>query len=164
MGVHRLQLSSWRGAILIVTKNQAELRYWLCNRIGLVPTPNMVCIGIIGADETIKGVVGFDGFNGASVQMHSAGEGNWITRDLLWACFDYPFRVCELNMVIGLVPSGNERAVRFNEHVGFKKAYVLEGAHPDGSLVLMTMTRQECRYLDRKRHGQKIYSSSARES
>jgi hypothetical protein len=107
-------------------------------------------------------VVGYDNFNGSSVMMHSAGEGHWLTPDMLWAAFDYPFNVCQANMVIGLVPSGNTAALRFNKHIGFKTELILEGAHPDGSLVLMTMRRGECRYLTRrKRHGQEVQSTES---
>jgi hypothetical protein len=107
--------------------------------------------------------VGFDQFNGASIMMHSAGEGNWLTRDLLWAAFDYPFNICQANMVIGLVPSGNAQAIRFNTHIGFKTELKLDGAHPDGALVMMIMRRQECRFLTprRTRHGQEIQSTAA---
>ena len=146
---------------MIVTDGQAQLREWLCERIGLVPTRDLVCIGRLGT-KGLVGVVGFDQFNGASAMMHSAGEGNWLSRDMLYACFDYPFRVCGVNMVIGLVPSGNTQALRFNKHIGFKTELVLDGAHPDGSLVLMTMRRGECRYLTRNRpNGQEISSPAS---
>jgi len=134
---------------MVTTMNQPHLKEWLCDRIGLIPTPDLVCIGNYLNDK-LRGVVGYDGYNGASIQMHVAGEGNWFTKDMLYASFDYPFNACDVNMVIGLVPSGNTEAIRFNTHIGFKTAYTLEGAHPDGALILMTMTKQECRYLKQK--------------
>lgn len=136
------------------------MKRWLCERIGLVATENIQTIGV-ESGGIIRGVVGFDNYNGASVQMHVAGEPGWLTRDLLWATFDYAFRVLGVNMVIGLVPSGNREAIRFNTHLGFRTALTLEGAHPDGSLILMTMTLGECRYLNRKRHGQEIRTPQA---
>ena len=131
----------------ISTKHQDILATWMCNRIGLAPTAQLQCIGRLNAAGAIMGVVGFDGYNGASVMMHCAGEGNWLSRSMLWAIFDYPFRLMQCNVVIGLVPSGNHAALRLNKHVGFKLATVLEGAHPDGALLLLTMRRDECRYL-----------------
>lgn len=85
--------------------------------------------------------------------MHVAGEPGWLTRDLIRCTFDYAFEVCKVNMIIGLVPSGNKDAIRFNTHLGFSTVTKLVGAHPDGSLILMTMTRGECRYLNRNRNG-----------
>lgn len=93
--------------------------------------------------------------------MHVAGTPGWLTRELIWAAFDYPFNVCKVNMIIGLVPSGNADALRFNNHLGFKQVLKLEGAHPDGALVMMTMTRGECRYLNRERHGQEVLSTAS---
>ena len=118
----------------------------------------MRCIGNVREDK-ILGVVGFDNYNEASVMMHAGGEPGWMTASVIWVAFHYAFVVCGVNMVIGLVPSGNAQAIRFNTHVGFKIALNLEGAHPDGSLLLMTMTRGECRFLNKERYGQKVIPS-----
>jgi hypothetical protein len=88
--------------------------------------------------------------------IHVAGDPGWFTKDMLYSVFEYPFNTCNVNVLIGLVPSGNVEAIRFNKHIGFKTKLVLEGAHPDGALVLMTMERGECRYLNRRRNGQEI--------
>jgi hypothetical protein len=137
---------------VIVTDHQEVLVNALCEKIGLVPTPHIRCIGSVSENGMhLKGVVGFDGYNGASVMMHVCGEGNWITRDLLRASFDYPFNFLNCNMVLGLVPSGNEQALKMNRHLGFKVENVLEGAHPDGALILMVMRREDCRWLKMKR-------------
>ena len=143
--------------MIVFRNSESREAAWLCERIGLVATHHLKCIANVITGR-ILGVVGYDGFNGASAQMHSAGDGNWITRELLWAAFDYPFNACGLNMVIGSIPSGNTQALKFNANLGFKTQLVLEGAHPDGSLILMTMKREDCRFLNlrRRSHGQKI--------
>lgn len=136
-------------------------RDWLCQRIGLEPTGHIRCLANVNKEGRILGVVGFDGYNGASLQMHVAGEPGWLTRELIWTTFNYAFNICQVNMVIGLVPSGNKDAVRFNTHLGFKTRLVLDGAHPDGSLIVMTMDRAECRYLAKDRHGQEVNATTA---
>lgn len=138
--------------VVVSSDNQPLLREWLCERIGLVPTENIQCIASVSGG-IIRGVVGYDNYNGASIQMHVAGEPGWLTRDLIWVCFDYPFNICKCNVILGIVPSGNVEALRFNKHLGFKVLSTVEGAHPDGALVFMAMRRGECRYLNRKRHG-----------
>lgn len=143
---------------MITTTNQDILASWLCKRIGYLPSQGIKCIGNM-IDGRIAGVVGYDGYNGASVQMHSAGEGNWCTRSMLFAVFHYPFIALKCNMVIGLVPSGNKAALHFNERIGFKLENELHGAHPDGSLFLMTMRRNECRFLE-ARYGQEVRSTT----
>lgn len=140
---------------MVSSDHQAALAAWLCGRIGLVATPNLVCIGNVREDKII-GVVGFDNYNGSSIMMHAAGDPGWLTTSLLYVAFHYAFVTCRSNMIIGLIPSGNAQAIRFNTHVGFKTVLNLEGAHPDGSLLLMTMDRGECRFLNKERYGQKI--------
>ena len=141
--------------------NQPDLRVWLCDRIGLTATDDIRLVGSVEG-STIKGVVGFDGYNGASIQMHVAGDPGWLTRELLRACFEYAFNVCKVNMILGMVPSGNVDALRFNAHLGFNTGFVLDGAHPDGALVLMTMRRGECRFISQNR-AKEIGRASCRE-
>ena len=107
----------------------------------------LMCIGRENSKGDLIGVVGYDGFNGGSIQMHTAGEGNWVSRDLLFAAFHYPFVACKAKMVIGLVPSGNIQAIKFNTKLGFRTEYELQEAHPDGSLLVMTMLHSNCRFL-----------------
>jgi len=144
---------------MIVTTDQSFLSMWLCRRIGLVATPDLRCIGNV-LNGHLKGVVGYDSYNGASIVMHSAGDDPWLTKDMLWAVFDFPFNVCKVNVVLGFVPSGNKQAIKFNTHIGFKTQCILEGAHPDGALVVMTMARGECRFLNRRSHGQKVEAAA----
>lgn len=146
--------------MVVVTTMQDVLTTWLCNRIGLTPTPHIKCIGNIDSGGTLRGVVGFDGYNGRSVMMHVAGEGNWCSRSLLWAAFDYVFNVMGCKVAIGLVPSGNESALRFNRKIGFEIIGEINEAHPDGSLFIMTMRRNQCRWL-KPRLGREVTSATS---
>lgn len=134
---------------MIISGPLDSLTTWLCQRIGLVPTPDIRCIGRTARNGHLMAVIGFDGWNGASVEMHVAGEGNWISRDLLFAAFDYPFNVGKVKMVLGRVPSGNFSAVRLNLHLGFRIEHTIRDAHPDGALHIMAMRREDCRWLER---------------
>jgi RimJ/RimL family protein N-acetyltransferase len=142
-------------SILYTPEWQETLGWWLCKRIGLVPTSMLTCIGLV-RDGQIIAVVGYDGFNGASCEMHVAAEApNWLSRSFLKVVFDYPFNTCGLNMVVGKVPSGNREALRLDLHLGFKEVLVLDGAHPDGALHILVMRRDDCRWLKlRGEHGQ----------
>jgi RimJ/RimL family protein N-acetyltransferase len=144
--------------MMIVTSNQDVLATWLCKKIALTPTPHIRCIGQI--DETqIVGVVGFDMYNGASCMMHVAGEGNWLSRGLLWAAFDYPFNVMKCKVVFALIPCSNRTSIHFSKRIGFKLRDEIEDAHPDGSLLLMAMRADECRWLGEE-YGQKLKSTA----
>jgi hypothetical protein len=48
-----------------------------------------------------------------AIYMHvAASTPHWLDREFLRVCFDYPFRQLGANVVIGLVPSTNEKARR----------------------------------------------------
>lgn len=164
MGQYGLHLEVW-GAVVIETRNQSELAFWLCSRIGLLPVPDDLRVIGNRSDLTgeIIGVVGYNGWNGASCVMHCAGEGNWITRELLRVAFDYPFNVANCEVVMATAASTNIAALKLDKHIGFKIVAEIVGAHPEGALVIMSMNRAECRYLNRRNghHGQKISSTAA---
>jgi RimJ/RimL family protein N-acetyltransferase len=97
-------------------------------------------------------MVGFDHYNGSSIWIHSAkGTKPVASREFLHAVFHYAFDVAKVKVLIGPLGSGNAPAIRLNKHLGFKIAATLEGAHPDGALLLMTMAREECRFLTQPR-------------
>lgn len=106
-------------------------------------------IGLLNSsDELIAGVM-YDYWNGASVYMHVAIRSR-ITREFLWVCFDYPFNQLGCNVVLGLVAEENTAAQRFDEHLGFRLQTRIENAHPSGALLVYTMYRKDCRWLNVK--------------
>jgi hypothetical protein len=106
----------------------------------------MVCIGNV-FDGKVRGVIGYDNFTGGSIQMHAAGEGNWFTKSFAFAVFDYPFNVCKVNAVIGLIDSENKGIVQFTDHIGFGVQAELKGAGTKGDLLVISMPRAHCRFL-----------------
>jgi RimJ/RimL family protein N-acetyltransferase len=99
-------------------------------------------------DGELVGVVGFNGYNGASIQMHMAGDGGrWITRKLIREAFRYAFKTCGCEVVFGMVPSGNRTALDIDLRLGFQEVAVVPDAHPDGALHILAMRRDECRWL-----------------
>jgi hypothetical protein len=104
-------------------------------------------IGLERGGQLVAGVL-YDNFTGHSVQMHVAAIGkNWMVRDYLRACFDYPFNQMKVNKVIGLVDSTNLDALRFDRHLGFVDEAVIKDAGKFGDLHILTMNRQQCRFI-----------------
>jgi hypothetical protein len=136
----------------VTTWGQDAMAGWLCEKIGLMPTGHLVCLGSVSPlDNRLRGVVGYDSFNGASCTMHMAGEPGWIDKAMLLAAFDYPFNVMGCNQVLAFVPSDNLVALDIDRRLGFTLVVELDGAHPDGSLFLMRMRREECKWLAPRR-------------
>ena len=85
-----------------------------------------------------------------SCQMHIAAvdEVNWMSRDLLWAAFDYPFNKLGVSVILGQICADNTDALRLNRHLGFKVVAEIPDAHMEGDLVIMAMRKEDCRWLD----------------
>lgn len=134
----------------VVTDNQEHLRGWITGVLGIQFSPYARFIGQ-EIDGEVKAVVAYDNIMDKSCQMHTAAiVPNWISKDLLWACFDYPFNILKVKVILALVASNNTEALRLDRHLGFiDKAYI-EDAHVDGDLVILAMRRENCRWLDIK--------------
>jgi len=134
----------------VTTENQEYLRGWLSKVVGLQFTDYSRFIGQ-EIDGEIQAVVGFDNIAEKSCCMHvGALVPNWISKDLLWASFDYPFNVLKLKVILALVSSNNEEALKLDRHLGFVDKAYIEDAHIDGDLVILAMRKEDCRWLNLK--------------
>lgn len=135
------------------------LRGWLCERMGADPDAlPMECFGRVERGRLI-GVVGFANFTDACCELHCAGEGNWVSREFIRTVFGYAF--ANVRVIIGLMASGNKRALRFARHAGFREDGRIEGAHTDGALVVMSLRREECRFIEVTEHGTQVEAAAA---
>ncbi len=121
---------------------------WVCARAGGTHFPGSChAIGLERDGGLIAGVL-YDQFNGRAVQMHVAAVGrHWLNRSYLRICFDYPFNQMKVQKVVGLVDSTNADALRFDQHLGFVEEARLIDAGSKADLIILTMTRQQCRWL-----------------
>ena len=119
--------------------------------VPLVYAADMQAIGLERDGELIGGVI-FTGYSKHNIFMHVAGtEGvNWVTKAYLKATFQYPFKQLNCNRVTGWVDASNHKARRFDEHLGFKKEAVLEGAAQDGGdVIIYRMWKKDCRFISK---------------
>ena len=134
----------------VVTDNQEHLRGWITGVLGTQFSPYATFIGQ-EIDGAVKAVVAFDNILDKSCQMHTAAiVPNWISKDLLWACFDYPFNILKVKVILASVASTNTEALKLDRHLGFVDKAYIEDAHIDGDLVILAMRREDCRWLDIK--------------
>ena len=120
-------------------------------------------IGLFEDERIIAGVV-FDSWNGASMCIHVAAVpgARWRTRQYLNVVFYYAFEQMGCKKLLGLVGSGNKVAQRFDEHLGFVLEATLEAAHPDGNLLVYSMTKEQCRWLTRNYLKENIHGKTLR--
>ena len=134
----------------VVTDNQDHLRGWITGVLGMQFSPYATFIGQ-EVDGEVKAVVAFDNILDKSCEMHTAAiVPNWISKDLLWACFDYPFNILKVKVILASVASTNKEALKLDRHLGFVDKAYIEDAHIDGDLVILAMRREDCRWLDIK--------------
>jgi len=125
---------------------------WVFHRIQKTWGPEgREVIGLVKDDEVLAGVV-FEDYTGAAMAVHIAvSHENVPLRKFLIAVADYAFNQMAVDKLIGLVPSTNTPALGFDLRLGFKPEAVIKGVYPDGDLVILSLTKEDCRFLPRKR-------------
>lgn len=105
----------------------------------------------------IVSAVMYENWNGASIVCHMFG---WrLSREYLHSIFYYPFVYLKVKKIIAPVACSNEKSRRFVEKLGFRIESQLLDAHPDGSLLIYTMNKEQCRFIG-ERYG-KAFSTAA---
>lgn len=119
---------------------------WVCDRTGGLFEPSTSSAIGMEEDGAITAGVLFDMFNGRSICMHVALE-KPVSRRFTRMCFDYAFNQLKVHKVMGLVDSTNDKALRFDRLLGFVEEARIEGAGKTGDLIILTMTRPQCRWI-----------------
>ena len=121
---------------------------WVAQQAGGEYYGGGVGFGIEKQGRIVCGVF-FENFTGRSVQIHVALEpGQRMTREWLRALFGYAFNQLKVLKIVGVIDSENSASLRFTRHIGFTDESVIKDAGPKGDLCILTMTRQQCRYLE----------------
>jgi RimJ/RimL family protein N-acetyltransferase len=109
-------------------------------------------IGVCSDDgELIAGVL-FNHFTGYDISMHVAAERGrlWATPKVLKAIFSYPFNQLKCRRVTGFVSAINTATIKFDLKAGFVIEGRLRDATPEGDMIILGMTRNECRWLGKE--------------
>lgn len=108
-------------------------------------------ISHVDAEGKLLGGVIYDGYTGPCVFAHQAAfSKHWLSRDMLWMIFDYPFNQLKVKKICGTIPSCNQALLAFNFKLGFTVETAIKDAYPDGDMLILSMTRASCRWLNVK--------------
>lgn len=112
-------------------------------------------------DGKIVGAVALDTWAHNSVHIHIAFEDMFIFKHgFPETVFDYVFNTCDKGVIIGVTPASNEKALRFNEHIGFEEIFRVRDGYEIGiDFVVQEYRKENCKYI-RKEDGQ-IHSRAA---
>ena len=131
----------------VTTENQEELRSWLSKKEKFDYSQNTACIGQ-EKDGKLIAVVGYNSFLPNSCQMHIAStDVLWPTKDFLFAVFDYPFNKLKVKVIIAPICKGNVKPLNMCRKLGFEQVADIPYGHPDGDLIVVTMKRNQCKWL-----------------
>jgi hypothetical protein len=128
------------------------LGLFLLNAAHVQPSADMKLMAW-AEDNKVRLVVGFNAFMGRVCQMHVAMEPNYhfTPKEMLRVTFDHAFNSFKVKKLIGILNSKNEKAMKYDLHLGFTEEYRMPGMHDDGGdIVILSMTREQCKYLDKE--------------
>jgi len=131
----------------VTTENQNKLRSWL-SKVGKFEYPqNTMCIGQ-EKDGKLIAVVGYNCFLPDSCQIHVAStDVYWLSKDLLFAIFDYPFNKLKVKVIIAPICKDNVKSLNLCRKLGFEQVADIPYGHQDGDLIVMVMKRDRCVWL-----------------
>lgn len=121
----------------------------IAKRIGCAYNQNSdPVVSRVTPQGNLLGGVFYQGYNGAVIWPHIAGFApGWLSKDLLWVIFDYPFNQLKCNVLLAGIPVSNRKLLQFDAKLGFKEIVRVPGGHKTGDLAIMAMQRADCRWL-----------------
>lgn len=143
---------------MLCSANTVELKNLamqiLQKEIGVQPCADFQAIFWADEDRNIEWVVGYTAFIGKTCQMHMVNlKGGYTPKLLLKSAFEYPFNICDLQKVFGIVNSNNTKAMEYDQKLGFKEVYRFNGVHDDGGdIVVFEMNKSDCRWIKERKH------------
>ena len=115
-------------------------------KIFLAPKDVSICRVV---DGELRGGFIYTRFTRESIVMHMAGyDTHWVTRDLLWLAFDYPFNQLGVKRIFAEVREDYGDVLAIDEKAGFRRVSRIEGVYPDNiASIVLRLDREDCRFL-----------------
>jgi RimJ/RimL family protein N-acetyltransferase len=115
---------------------------WMSKQTQIPWSSDLRTIGALRDDGTIAAAVAFNGWTPAACFIHVVlDSAHSLSKQFLRAVMSYPFDTVGVRAIYGLTPRDLDRAIRFNEKIGFKK--IAETV----DCVLLELRREACRFL-----------------
>lgn len=134
---------------MIEAANKEDIELFM-SATGYSPTSQFKAI-VMRVDGEIHAMAGYDYWTPNAVQMHIwiKHPEAYLSREFIQEGFGYPFSSGR-NLVIGVTPGDNARALSFNQKIGFvEKCRIKDGWSLGTDMVIQEMRRENCRWLPR---------------
>lgn len=149
----------------LVLGRDADVAYWTASHIPHVHGFGLAtAIGVEKDGDLVAGIV-YSDYNPIYKTMQvsmAAIDPRWAQKGVIRALLHYPFEQVGIRKLWSIIPQTNERALRFNVGIGFKKEATLANQFGDDHAIVTRMFRgtYERRYKV-KSHGNKKHRDRA---
>lgn len=128
--------------------NDVSVAAWVCEKIGQPNHGKYACFGWLEKGQIVAGII-FDDYNGANIYAHAAGRfyGAPYFDEFMTAIWDYTFRQLGCKRVTGTVKAKNLKCIDFYKRVGFEEEILMIDASPDGNVIQIKLTKENCRWI-----------------
>ena len=119
----------------------------------LFPTEAVTGIGWEHDGTVVAGVI-YDHFTGTSIVATMAVEHAQMVKEFLWAIFDYPFNQLGVGKIMVNVEAANDLSIKMLKRMGFIREAYIDGVFPSGAMIIMSLVKDNCVWLERLQNGQ----------
>lgn len=139
----------------VIHINHPLHRHLIADALGkpLNEEDHFACISRTLNGDLLGGAI-YHHYTGPAIGIHVASASpRWLTRNALYVAFAYPFDQLRVTKLIGVVPAINLPALAFDKALGFVEEATLQDVVPGGAAVILSMRREQCRWLSHKPKG-----------
>lgn len=128
---------------------------WKLMGSGVWSSTGRSAVGAVDGNGTPLWAVIYDHYEPeGSIQLHIAIDNpKYVARRAIQAVFEYPFSQLGVKKVLGIVNSTNEASMTFALRLGFTVEAIISDAYDMGSMYILSMTREQCRWLRGRDNG-----------
>ena len=104
---------------------------------------NSTAIGLEREGQIVAGVI-YENFLNTTINCHIVIDGK-INKKFIYAIFNYPFIVCNVEKIIVLVTEDNKKSIKLVKNMGFTEEARI--TRSNGDMIYFTLLRNNCKFL-----------------
>ena len=128
---------------------EESVKQWVAERTGCEITDKTTAIGSLNKKGDIIAGAVYNHYTGKSISSTFAvADRKGLTKRFIKDIFKYPFEQLGVDRIINYVAESNIESRKITEKFGFVHDVTIQGVYPDGNMMVYTMSRENCKWLD----------------
>ena len=127
-------------------------QHWALIPDGGRPTLSVDTKGVVALDGTGELVAAcvFDNWSFNACQIHIYINNPFVLKHgFAREVFNYAFNTCGKNIVFGMTPADNEKALKFIKNIGLVEIFRVPEGYKEGvDFVLTQLRKEDCRWME----------------